>query len=71
MDVNSAVYNPASFRYPDSFGERGLDAPAVLTGAARIVGPRRERGASNQGDTFVIVPWNTVWLSVAGRRSRC
>lgn len=27
MDVNSAVYNPISFRYPDSFGERGLDAP--------------------------------------------
>jgi acetolactate synthase-1/2/3 large subunit len=29
MDVNSAVYNPVSFRYPDSFGERGLDAPPI------------------------------------------
>ena len=25
-DVSSAVYNPVAFRYPDSFGERGLDA---------------------------------------------
>lgn len=27
MDVASPVYNPVSFRYPDSFTERGLDSP--------------------------------------------
>ena len=27
-DVNSAVYNAVSFRYPDSFGKRGLAAAA-------------------------------------------
>jgi acetolactate synthase-1/2/3 large subunit len=27
MDVASPVYNPVSFRYADSFSERGLDNP--------------------------------------------